>query len=120
MNPHMMPKLRSEEITRATRDMHCTLRLASFAGLPCSCEETLVPCHLPVIGKGMGTKVTDLAVVAGCQVCHDLLDGRDPKGIKLAEMYPGAWSMRLLNALVETQAVLLDKGIIEVPGGKVV
>lgn len=112
MNPHMLPKVRSKVITRAMQGYPCTLRIASFAGMQCSSHETTVAAHLPVAGKGMGTKVTDMATVASCQLCHDLLDLRDPRGMQIAKMYPGAWADRLINALVETQAMLIRDGVI--------
>lgn len=117
--PHLLPKLRSELLMSSMRHYPCTLRIASFLGEPCAHQSTVVGCHLPVIGKGIGTKVTDLAVVAGCAHCHDILDDRNGK-LRQVERYGSAYHMRLLNALVETQALLLRDGVIEVPDGVLV
>lgn len=120
MNPHLLPKLRSEALLHEVRFMPCTLRLASFGGMQCAPQDTVVPCHLPVHGKGMGTKVTDLAVAAGCQVCHDLLDGRDRRGIELAKRYPAAWYDRLLRGLIETQTMWLMADLIYIKDGELI
>ena len=118
MNPHMLEKVRSEELLESIRHIdHCTLRISSFAGQPCS--GPIDACHLPVFGKGVGTKVTDLAAVAGCRRCHSLLD-HDRLGVELTGRFPYEWMQRLLFALVETQAMLVIEGIIEVKGAKLI
>lgn len=120
-NPQLLPKVRSEAIMQAMQHFPCALRISSFIpGRKCAPQATVVGCHLPTIGKGMGTKVTDLAVAAGCQHCHDLLDGRDRAGADyLMQNYPTAVATRITDALVETQARLVGMGIITVEGGTV-
>jgi hypothetical protein len=121
-NPHLLPKIRSEAIMQAMQHFPCALRIASFIpGRKCAPQNTVVGCHLPTIGKGMGTKVTDLAVAAGCQHCHDLLDGRDRAGAEyLIQNMPTAVATRMTDALVETQARLVALGIITVSDGDLV
>lgn len=121
-NPHLLPKVRSAAIMQAANGQPCSLRIASFIpGRKCAPQSTVVGCHLPTIGKGMSTKVTDLAVVFGCQACHDLLDGRDRAGAQyLMDNYPTAVATRITDALVETQARLLALGIIVVPDGEII
>ena len=117
--PHLAPKVRSTALTKGVRAFPCTLKLAGFVGQ--SCEGQVVGCHLDEAGgKGTATKVTDLAVVAGCQRCHDLLDRRNPVGIKIRRDYPAAYGQQLLRALVHTQALLAGEGIIQVKDGKVI
>jgi hypothetical protein len=114
-NPHMLPKLRSEALLDAVRHMEvCTLRIGSFLGIPCSGR--IDPCHLPVHGKGMSTKVTDMAVVAGCRTCHDLLDWKNKNGERIRERYPLAYGQQLACALVETHQRLLLAEVINVKG----
>lgn len=113
-NPDLLPKVRSRKLLDAVRGMPCTLRIAGFAGKSCSAIETVVPCHVPTIGKGMGTKVSDLFVAAGCFTCHDLLDRRDIKGHEAMQRYPAAVLERILRGMCETQAMLIEKGIITV------
>lgn len=112
MNPALLPKVRSEELTQACRHMPCTLRLATFIPAPCAHRDTVVGCHLPVFGKGVATKVSDLFVAAGCLTCHDMLDGRDPRGREMARLYPSLWHERIMLALCETQAHWLDAGLL--------
>jgi hypothetical protein len=118
-NPMLLPKIRSEAIMQAANGQPCSLRIASFVGL--SCAGSVVGCHLPVTGRGVATKATDLAVAFGCHVCHEILDGRAQNLQELIiEKYPAAYANRLLNALVETQARLVDMSIITVPGAEIV
>lgn len=121
-NPHLLPKVRSPALMQAMSQMPCCLRITSFIpGRRCSGQDTVVGAHLPTIGKGMGSKVTDLAVVAGCQHCHDLLDQRDRAGADyLMANFPTAVATRITDALVETQARLVGMGIIMVEGGEIV
>jgi hypothetical protein len=116
-----LPKVRSGAIMRAMKNYDCTVRVSNFIpGHDCAPQSTVVGAHLPVIGKGVGTKVTDLAVVAACHHCHLLIDGVDARANQLVAMYPAAYHMRLLQALVETQAMLVRDLVIEVPDGEIV
>ena len=119
--PHMLPKLRSKRLMDAVAGMPCTLRISSFVpGHRCAGRETVVGCHLPTIGKGMKTKVTDMAVVAACFNCHNLLDRVDGRIDYIETKFPAALAARMLDALVETHAMLISAGIITVKGGKIV
>jgi len=119
MNPDLLPKIRSDELMEACNDIPvCTLRIASFLGMPCAPYSTVVGCHLPTIGKGVSTKVSDLYVAAGCRLCHDLLDLRDKRGVSLMEM-PDFW-VRVMRAHHETQGYWVGMGLIEVRGGRLV
>lgn len=123
MNPSLLPKVRSKLIMSAPRDhaIPCTLRIASFApGLSCAPQETNVMAHLPIWGKGVGTKVTDLATVCTCAVCHDLLDGRDKRGLVMRDKFPSLVLERMLHALTETHAHLVRAGIISVSDGRII
>lgn len=117
-NPHMLAKVRSDRIMDECRHMPCSLRIASFVGLQCSGQDTVVGCHLPVQGKGIKTKVTDMAVAAGCFNCHTILDGK--VGVELRHRYPAAFVERLLFALVETHARLVMAGVINGPDMEIV
>ena len=120
-NPMLLPKVRSDAIMQAANGQPCSLRIASFVGLSCAPDSTVVGCHLPVIGRGVSTKATDLAVAFGCQTCHDILDGRNQNAqAVIIDKYAAALATRLLNALVETQARLVGMGIISVEGAEVI
>ncbi len=121
-NPTLLSKIRSEAIMQAAAGSPCTLRIASFLpGRRCSGPETVVGCHLPVWGKGVSTKVTDMAVAFGCSHCHDLLDGRDREGWQyLMKHYEAAVMNRLLHGLTETHALLIAEDIIQIPGAEII
>ena len=119
-NPHMLPKVRSKKLMADIQGMPCTLRIASFIGLPCAPDATCVGCHLPVFGKGVNTKTSDLYVVSGCATCHDLIDGRDRRIDFIQQKYPAALVERMLMAMCETQARHLMLGNIIVPDGRMI
>lgn len=119
-NPHMLPKVRSKRLMADINGMPCTLRIASFIGLPCAPDATCVGCHLPVFGKGVNTKVSDLFTVSGCQTCHDLLDGRDRRIDFIQQKYPAALVERMLMAMCETQARQVGLGNITGPDWRIV
>ena len=116
----LLPKVRSSALMASIHGMPCALRVASFGGLPCAPQNTVVGCHIGGLNKGMSTKVSDLCVAAGCATCHDLVDGRDPRGMTLAHRYPGAWARQLMQGVFETQARLVEAGVIVVPGADIV
>ena len=119
-NPHMLPKLRSEAIMAAAKFAPCTLKLCSyFPGYRCSGPETTVGAHLPVAGKGMSTKVTDLAVAFACGRCHDILDGRDLERYNhLTDRYPSVLPTRCLHAVVETWTMLAMEDVLTIANGE--
>ena len=120
--PHLLPKVRSDQIMASASGRPCTLRIASFlAGRRCRGPETTVLAHLPVWGKGMSTKVTDLAGAYSCSTCHDLIDGRDASGhAYLMENFEAAVVGRMLHGLTETHALMLADGVIQIPGAELV
>lgn len=118
-NPYLLPKVRSRVMLDAIGRMPCTLRIASFVpGLTCSARETVIPAHIASIGKSMGSKVTDSMVVASCMCCHDLLDGRDKRGLILLEKYPAAVLQRVICAIAETQSILIGIGVMQIKGAE--
>lgn len=122
MNPALLPKVRSDAIMRAMRNYPCSLRVSSFyPGYTCSPQNTVVGCHIGTPGKSMGSKSTDLAVAAGCQHCHDILDGRDNlRWGFILDKYSTAFMNRVLQGLIETQQRLVDDGVIVVPDGELI
>lgn len=121
INPHMLPKVRSEDLREACEGAPCALRIGTFAGIPCSDFETVVGAHPPVFGKGTSTKVSDLYLINGCHSCHDLLDWeRNPIGRKIRDDYPQAFWLQIVKAICETQARWIEKGLIIVPNSKII
>jgi hypothetical protein len=119
-NPALLPKVRSRTILDAIAGMPCALRVSSFyPGYRCAHADTVVGCHLPVAGKSMGSKVSDLSVAAGCKHCHDIIDRRDTMRVRyIEEKYPTAFAMRLLEGLHETQSRWYGLGLIQIKGDK--
>jgi hypothetical protein len=120
-NPLLLPKVRSEALRDSIRHMPCALRIASlWPGGRCAPQATVVGAHMPGIGKGNASKVSDLFIVAACQTCHDMLDGRDRHGFWVAEHYPAAFAERLIRGHQETMSRWLGAGLIVVPDGEIV
>lgn len=130
--PHMLPKVRSDDLMNAIggkfggkylrRPMPCTMRIAGLVGLRCADQDTCVGCHSGSLGKGMSTKVSDLTAVSGCMVCHALWD-RVQTGWKPLHSDPALRAVmyqRVLAATHETQAMLVHDGIITVKGAVII
>ena len=73
----------------------------------------------PAMGKGISTKVSDLNIAAGCQVCHDLLARVDPAWQILMDRYPAAVQRQIHQAHMETLARWLECEAIVVPDGAI-
>lgn len=122
--PHLLPKIRSNQIMAAAAGMPCTLRIATFyPGFSCAGPETTVSCHLdnlgPAGGKGTATKPTDMAAVFGCKHCHDIMSGADLERHKFVTLnYEAAVLQRIIHALRETHALLIQQGVIIIPDGE--
>ncbi len=121
-NPHMLPKVRSKAIMAAAEGSPCTLMIASLVpNRRCSGIETTAGCHLHVPGKGVGTKVTDMAVAFGCRACHDIIDGRDHDAWKWLVQHDGARVVQsMLNGLYGTHSLLIASDIIQVPDAEII
>ena len=112
-SPHIMTKVRSDPIRKFAEGQHCTLRIASRHRAQRSRDD--------VGGKGTSTKVTDIGACFGCERCHAILSGVDGKTLDyIKDNYPLALGHRIYTALVETHAMLVDEGLLVVPGGKVI
>ncbi|WP_138069727.1 DUF1364 domain-containing protein [Sulfitobacter sp. EhC04] len=130
--PHMLPKVRSEDLMNAiggtfsgrhvSLPMPCTMRIAGLVGLRCADRRTVVGCHSGNLGKGMSTKVSDLSAIAGCMTCHALWD-RVQTGWRTLHTDPDLRAQmfqRILAATHETQAMLVQDGIITVKGASLI
>ena len=94
-------KVRSKAIRQAARGKPCTLRLPGCMGG----TETTVLAHLPMGGKGVGTKGSDIWAVFACASCHDVLDGRKAGQCTAEDM---------MRALYKTLHRLIEDEIVEV------
>lgn len=120
-NPMLLPKVRSDALTDSARFMPCALRIASF--IPnhrCADPSTVIMAHLPTIGKGNASKVSDLFMVAACFACHELIDRRDKRIAWIEEHYAAALANRYMRGHHETMSRWLGAGLIVVPDGRIV
>lgn len=116
-NPHMLPKVRSESLTRSAKfaeyEIGCTARVSSFIpGHRCSSDYTTVFSHVGKLGKGKSTKTSDINGIIACQNCHDLIDAVDNRVWWIIENYPRAFYERLWEAGCETRAHWVRLGLI--------
>lgn len=123
--PHLLPKIRSEAIMASAKGQPCTLRISSiFPSHKCSSRETTVWVHMDKLagglGKGTSTKVSDPNGCYGCANCHALVEMADNRIFYIQEKYPMVLTDRLLKAVFETQALLIEQGIVIIPDGEVV
>lgn len=91
-------------IRQSARGEECTLRLPGICNFDL---ETTVLAHLPSRLKGMGTKSADIHGVYACSCCHDAIDGRMRSGLSRDEI-----KAAMLDALIETQLRLIEKGLL--------
>jgi hypothetical protein len=122
--PHMATKVRSTNMMAAFEDYFCTMRISGLIeGHRCSSQATVVGVHPErlgtggVIGKGTGTKASDLYCMAGCFNCHNLVSGVDPRINLILEKYPMIFMQRMVSALHETLALHIDAKVLIVPDG---
>ena len=96
------------------------MRIAGLVpGHRCASRETVVGAHTGNLGKGMSTKVSDIAVVAACMNCHALLDMADSRWFWLMDHRCFETMKRIITARDETLAMLVDQEIITVKGATI-
>jgi len=96
----------STPITQSARGMHCTVRIARV----CAPIETVVFAHLyPVWHRAIAQPKVDLHGCYACHACHDIIDRR---GNEWREIEPEEILERKMAAMMETQKILLEKGLI--------
>ena len=102
--PKPIRRVVSKPLRQSARDKRCTLRIGGC--LPGN--ETVVLAHLRgPWALGTGIKPHDFAAIYCCQSCHDRLDGRRSSPPPLIDV---------LRALMETQSMMLEAGLITVRG----
>ena len=100
MNPRPKNKrVKSKKITQSARDEDCTLRLVGVCNYN---PQTTVFAH--VGGGGMGIKRHDISGCYACSNCHTYIDS----------MSTEKNSLDILRAMIETQSILLKKGLINI------
>ena len=94
-------KIVSKKIRESARGEECAFR---FENICQGRTETVVLCHINTRFKGIGIKSPDIFAAYGCYHCHAALDQRT---IELNYR-------DILNAMVETQMKLFEKGLIQI------
>ncbi len=87
------------------RDKPCDIRVPEH----CSFDpRTSVWCHVRLIGvSGLGLKAPDILGCVGCQVCHDIVDGR-----RKSQFGPGERRLMLLEGVMRRQAILVSEKVL--------
>ena len=92
------------KITKSARGEDCTVRIE---GICKNNTETTVYAHLN--GGGVGAKVSDAHGCYACFDCHEWLDGGY---IRTPNMQRYVRDLRHLEAVIRTQNILLNKGLL--------
>ena len=96
-------RLKSTKITQSAKGENCALRIPGVCNFN---SETTVFAHNN--GAGMALKAHDIHGCYACSDCHNWLDKtstRDDKRI---------FAQELLRAMIETQSILIQKGLIKI------
>ena len=106
MSVVLLPKVRSKKLMAAAKGQMCSLRLPGICNHN---PQTTVLAHLPGIGKGISTKVSDLHGAFACSACHDAIDrfGYEKFGLTAAMVLDA-----MLRGHCETQARWVSLGLI--------
>lgn len=94
----------SKKLRDSARGRDCQIRIPGICNFN---PETVVLCHLN--GGGSGTKHSDLFGAFGCSDCHSAVDGRIKTEYSKAEL-----DLMLLEAMVRTQKIWLDEGLVKI------
>jgi len=92
-------------IQKSARGENCSLRIPGFCN---GNSETVVLCHAPYPGKS-GSRKDDWWAAYGCSGCHSHMD---------IDAYPFP-EVNWLPAIHETQAKLIEKGLIIIPAKRI-
>ena len=96
--------MKQSKITKSARGQECQIRIPGYCnGNP----ETVVFCHLG--GGGMGYKSKDVHGAYGCSSCHEVVDKRVYSKYSNNEI-----QLWFYEAVIRTQLILIDKGLINV------
>jgi hypothetical protein len=100
--------IRSKQLRDSARGEECTIQLYPY------CEgqsETVVLCHLPSEGHGIGLKSPDHWGAYGCGICHAIIDGRQRCEVDREEV-----EACMIRGLYRTWGRMIEKGLITIKG----
>lgn len=100
-------KPKASPIRKSAQGQQCQVRVPGVCnGNP----ETVVLAHMN--GGGMGAKAHDIHGAFACSSCHAWLDG----GYAQTGTFRDTRDLHHLEAIIRTQRILIEKGLIEVRG----
>lgn len=100
----------SGALLKFARNQECTLQIAATCNHN---PETVVACHLPFGGRGVGMKAPDWWTVHACSACHDVIDGRAKTELTKLDI-----AHAMLRGLNTTWRRYVAAGFITVKGDK--
>jgi len=106
------PRIISKKITDSAEGEECTLRIPGVCNYD---PRTTVFAHMN--GGGMGYKHHDIHGCYACSDCHDWLDKKPSSrgfGTASAERFADRKMAEFNRAMIETQKILIDKGLLKV------
>jgi len=92
------------KLRRSARGRECQIRIPGVCN---SNPDTVVLAHLN--GAGMGTKHADIHAAYACSRCHAIVDGE-----KQNDWPPDVLKQFHYEAVIRTQKIMLDEGLIHV------
>lgn len=103
-----MGVVRSDKVRKSAQGQECALRIPGHCNFN---PETTVLAHIGR-NRGMSIKCDDTMAVYACSSCHDAIDGRT------TVLDQGTKALYMLDALEETQHIMIESGLINVKGNK--
>lgn len=97
---------KQDNYTKSARGKDCQIRIPGYCK-PAPENETTVPCH--VNGGGMAAKHLNIHIAYGCNVCHDVVDGRiQNTGFTADEIL-----IMHLEGVIRTQIIMVNEGVLK-------
>lgn len=96
---------KQDKYTKSARGQECTIRIPNYCK-PAPENETTVLCHIN--GGGAGTKHENIHAAYGCNICHDIVDGR----IQINDFSSEEIKLMFLEGMVRTQIIMINRDII--------
>lgn len=98
-------RLKNKKLTDSARGKNCTVRIPGVCNHN---PETTIFAHIG--GAGMGTKASDIHGAYCCSSCHEFIDGGF---VRVPNIQPHTVKLSHLEAVVETQQIMIDEGLIK-------
>jgi len=97
---------KQDKYTKSSRGKPCLIRIPGYCK-PAPENETTVLCHLN--GGGMASKNLNIHAADGCNVCHDIVDGR----MQNTGFTPEEIELMFLQGVIRTQIRMVNDGTLK-------